>query len=53
MRGFLTALLLCVLAGVTFANGGNSPLLIDGPVMTAQTVAEVAAAPAASTTVMR
>jgi hypothetical protein len=44
MRGFLTTLLLCVGAGLLFANGGQSSLLSDGPVMSPVMMADAEAA---------
>ena len=40
MRGFLTAILLGVLAGVLFANNASSSLLTDGPALPSQAMAD-------------
>jgi hypothetical protein len=49
MRGFLTTLLLCGLAGALFANIPSSSLLSDGPV----TVTTADAGTATTTALMR
>ncbi len=53
MSGFLTALFLCVCAGVLFLKTQPSSLLTDGPIASPSAVTEVASIPATTNAVMR